>query len=110
MRFPGNFGYGIARQDHPIIVFDPAANRSGHANASGHTRDDTGVDVQIAEDRIEGGAWRKAAKAFLDDQMLAVSRLQLVNDLRSPGSLDDEGAVAARWANSNAPYGNAASE
>jgi hypothetical protein len=33
MRFPGNFGYGIARQDHPIIVFDPAANRSGHANA-----------------------------------------------------------------------------
>jgi hypothetical protein len=72
----------IAYQDHPIIVFDPAAHRRGHANASCHARNDTRLDAQIAQDRIEGRARREAAKAFLDDEMLAFLRLQLVKDLR----------------------------
>ena len=40
MGFAGNFGYGIADQDHPIIVLDAAAHRRGHANARRHARDD----------------------------------------------------------------------
>ena len=71
MRFPGNFGDGIAHQDHSIVVFDSAAHRRRHAHARRHAGNDAGGDAHIAQDRIEGRARRKAAKAFLDDQMLA---------------------------------------
>jgi len=103
VRFPGNFGHTIAHQDHSIVVLDPTAHRRGYTNASRYTRDDASVDGLIAEDRIEGRAWREAAKAFLDDQMFAFAGLQLVDDLRSPGILDNECAVAARRTNSNPP-------
>src|SRR5215831_13168187 len=103
MRLTRYLGYGIADQNHPVIVFDPAPHRCGHANASRHARDDTGIDAPITEDRIKRCAWREAAKAFLDDQMLAFPGLELFNDLRSPGVLDDKGAVAARRTDSNAP-------
>src|SRR5215831_1626408 len=94
MRLTGNFGYGIADQDHPIIVFDPATHCRRYANASCHAGNDTGGHALIAKDRVEGCAWREATKAFLDDQMLAFPGLQFVDYLGAPRSLHAMRAVA----------------
>jgi hypothetical protein len=102
VRGPIDFGYGIADHDHPIIVFDPTPDGRRHTDASGHPASDACGNTQIAENRIEGGV-RETAKAFLNDQMLAFLRLQVINDLRAPRALDTMRAVAARRLDSHTP-------
>jgi hypothetical protein len=70
VRIPINVGYCMGRKDHPIILFDPTTDGRRHADASGHPASDAGGNTHIAENRIERSV-QEAAKAFLDDQMLA---------------------------------------
>jgi len=71
---PIDLGYGIADHDHPIIVFDPTPDGRRHADAGSHPASDAGGNAHIAENRIKGYV-REAAKAFLNDQMIALLRL-----------------------------------
>ena len=93
VRVAMDFGHGVTDDDHPVVVFHTFADRSGHADARGDARKDAGVHAKVPQDRIERRV-RKAAEAFLDNQVIAVLRLQLVNNLSAPGALDDEGATS----------------
>src|SRR6516164_4003538 len=94
VRITAHLGHRIRDQDHAIIVLDPAAHGRRYAHTSGYARYDAGGDTQVAQDRVERRV-REPTIAFLDDQMFTVAGFELVDDLRTPAALDDEGAVPA---------------
>jgi hypothetical protein len=74
VRFSVDLGHRVAHQDHPIVVFEPAAHGRRDADASGDAGNDAGRHPHIPENSIER-CIREAAKTLLGDQMLACLRL-----------------------------------
>src|SRR5262245_18893105 len=93
MCLPGNLGHGVADKDGAIVVLDPAAHGVGNANACGDACHDAGGHTQVAKNRVELRV-REASETLLGNQMLALTGLQLVDDLSTPRSLDAMRAVS----------------
>src|SRR5947207_820600 len=63
MRVARNFGYRIADEDHPVIVFDPAADGIGDTDTGGHPHHDTGCNP-ILRSIVSSSVFAKPPKPF----------------------------------------------
>ncbi len=93
MHFPLDIGGSISNNYHAVVVFNPAANCRRNTYACGDTRDHTGCDAEIAQDRIQRRV-TETTVPLLDNQMLTLLWPQFVKDLCTPGPLNDELRVA----------------
>src|SRR5206468_7892477 len=94
----------VTDENGAIVVLDPAAHGIGDANACGDASHDAGGHAQVAKNRVELRV-REASEPLLGDQVLALTGLQLVDDLGTPRSLDAVRAVSRTWLQAQPPVG-----